>query len=183
MTAPPLDVRHIAAALPDPDADLAFLLAEVDWDDRIRARRTASFGTPYNYSGHHYDPAPMPPRIAAIAAIAATHAGHHYDNCLANRYDTGEHTMGFHRDSYEGLVPDSAVAIVSLGATRTLVFRGEDRAHRAEIVLEHGSLLLMTAETQRHWTHAVPRAAGVGLRCSLTFRRFAVVRPASASDR
>ncbi|GAA4136536.1 alpha-ketoglutarate-dependent dioxygenase AlkB family protein [Actinomadura keratinilytica] len=173
MTAPPLDVRCIPNALPDADDVLASLLTEVAWDDRMRARRTASFGVPYDYSGQHYEPAEMPPRIAAVAARAAEHAGHPFNNCLANRYDTGDNTMGFHRDSYDGLVPDSAIAIVSLGATRTLVFRTLDRTHRIELALEHGSLLLMTRATQRHWAHGVPRTASTGLRISLTFRRFA----------
>ncbi|MFD0684623.1 alpha-ketoglutarate-dependent dioxygenase AlkB [Actinomadura fibrosa] len=172
MTPPPLDVRYIADALPDPDTDLAFLLDDVAWDDRMHARRTASFGVPYNYSGQYYDPAAMPPRITAIAARAAEYAGHPFNNCLANLYETGDNTMGFHQDSYDGLVPESAIAIVSLGATRPLVFRSLDKAHRTELALEHGSLLLMTEATQRAWSHGVPRRASTGRRVSLTFRRF-----------
>ncbi|GAA4104765.1 alpha-ketoglutarate-dependent dioxygenase AlkB [Actinomadura miaoliensis] len=181
MTAPPLDVRYVPDALPDADDALAFLLTEVAWDDRMRARRTASFGVPYNYSDQRYDPVEMPPRIAAIAARAAKHAGHPFNNCLANRYDTGDNTMGFHQDSYEGLVPGSAIAIVSLGATRTLVFRTIDRTHRTELALEHGSLLLMTHATQRSWTHGVPRTASAGRRISLTFRRFETQGSAATS--
>jgi alkylated DNA repair dioxygenase AlkB len=172
MTVPPLDIRYFAGVLPDADADLAFLLAEVAWDNRMRARQTASFGVPYNYAGQHYDSVAMPQRITAIANRAAEHAGHPFNNCLANRYETGDNTMGFHQDSYDGLVPGSAIAIVSLGATRRLVFRSIDRAHHGEIALEHGSLLLMTSTTQRFWTHAVPRARATGRRFSLTFRYF-----------
>ncbi|MFC5814928.1 alpha-ketoglutarate-dependent dioxygenase AlkB family protein [Nonomuraea harbinensis] len=172
MTAPPLDVRYFADALPHADTDLAFLLTEVTWDDRMRARRTASFGVPYNYSGQHYEPMAMPPRIAAIAARVGEFAGYPFNNCLANRYETGDNTMGFHQDSYEGLTPSSAIAIVSLGATRPLVFRSIDGAHRTELTLEHGSLLLMTQTTQRTWTHGVPRTSSAGRRISLTFRCF-----------
>ncbi|MEV4458727.1 alpha-ketoglutarate-dependent dioxygenase AlkB [Microbispora sp. NPDC049633] len=114
----------------------------------------------------------MPPRVALIAGRAAEYAGHPFNNCLANLYETGDNTMGFHRDSYSGLVSGSAIAIVSLGAPRPLVFRSVDRAHRTEVVLEHGSLLLMTAATQLAWAHAVPRARSAGPRVSLTFRRF-----------
>ncbi|WP_406300857.1 alpha-ketoglutarate-dependent dioxygenase AlkB [Embleya sp. NBC_00888] len=80
--------------------------------------------------------------------------------------------MGFHQDSYEDLVPDNAIAIVSLGATRRLVFRSLDRVHEQELALEHGSLLLMTAVTQRGWSRAVPRERTAGRRVSLTFRHF-----------
>ncbi|MBG0824493.1 alpha-ketoglutarate-dependent dioxygenase AlkB [Planomonospora sp. ID91781] len=172
MTAPPLDIRYFTGALPDADADLAFLLAEVAWDERMRARRTASFGVPYNYAGQCYEPMDMPPRITAITDRVAEYAGHPFNNCLANLYETGDNTMGFHQDSYRGLVPDSVIAIVSLGATRRLVFRSLDRVHRTELALEHGSLLLMTSATQLAWAHAVPRARSVDPRISLTFRRF-----------
>src|ERR1700761_5600048 len=115
---PPLDIRVHARAIADPAAAMAFLLAEVTWDERMRARRTAGFGVPYNYAGQRYDAVPMPPKIAAIADTARSHAGHPFNNCLANLYETGDNTMGFHQDSYDALVPDSSVAILSLGATR-----------------------------------------------------------------
>jgi hypothetical protein len=39
------------------------------------------------------------------------------------------------------------------------------------LVLEHGSLLWMGGETQRHWRHAIPKTATrVGERINLTFR-------------
>lgn len=172
-TPPPLDLRHFPAALADPDADLAFVVSEVAWDDRMRARRTAGFGVPYNYSGQHYDAAPIPAPLAAIAELCGAHAGHPFNNCLANLYETGQNTMGFHQDSYDGLIPGSSIAIVSLGAARRLVFRSLDRSHHHEFVLEHGSVLLMTALTQRGWSHAVPREEAAGRRVSLTFRSFA----------
>jgi alkylated DNA repair dioxygenase AlkB len=173
--APPiLDIRHHEHALADADADavLEFLLADVTWDERMRARKTASFGVPYNYSGQHYDAVPMPPPIAQIADRARAHAGHSFNNCLANLYESGDNTMGFHQDSYEGLTHGSSIAIFSLGAPRRLVFRSLDRAHHAKLTLEHGSLLLMTHVTQRGWAHAVPRDPAVGCRVSLTFRSF-----------
>lgn len=177
MPPPPLDVRYYTQALADPDAVLAFLLADVTWEERMRARRTASFGVPYNYAGQHYDAVPMPPQIAATAERARTRAGHPFNNCLANRYETGDNTMGFHQDSYDRLAPDSTIAIFSLGAARRLVFRSLDRNHFSELTLEHGSLLLMTAVTQRGWAHAVPPDPTAESRISLTFRSF---RPAAA---
>src|SRR5262245_12159718 len=83
-----LDVRYFPAALADADARFARLHAEIRWDDRMRARRTASFGRPYNYSGQVYDATPMPPLVAEIAARAAELAGHPFDNCLCNLYET-----------------------------------------------------------------------------------------------
>jgi alkylated DNA repair dioxygenase AlkB len=166
-------VRYIAHAIVDPDAALADLVGEIAWSDTMRARRTASFGRPYNYSGQSYPAAALPPRVQAIAERAAEHAGHGFDNCLCNLYETGHNTMGFHRDSYDELEPTSWIAIASLGATRTLVFRSIDRVHRVDYPLEHGSLLLMNRTTQLAWEHAVPKDPRAGRRISLTYRRFA----------
>lgn len=169
----PPNVRYLADAIADPDAVLARLDAEIVWLDTMRARRTASYGRPYNYSGQTYPAAPMPASIAHVAARAAELAGHPFDNCLCNLYETGHQRMGFHRDSYADLDPDSLIAIASFGATRQLVFRSVDELDRVTYKLEHGSILLMDRATQDGWLHAVPEATHVGRRISLTFRRFA----------
>ena len=44
----------------------ALLAAGVAWDDRIRARRVASFGAPYNYSGTVWPEAPIPESLAPV---------------------------------------------------------------------------------------------------------------------
>ena len=165
-------IRYFPTAIADADAALARLAHEIVWRDDMRARRTASFGRPYNYSGQHYPAAPMPPSIHAIAELAGALAGHTFDNCLCNLYETGRNRMGFHHDSYDELDATSAIAIASLGATRTLVFRNLDRSQHVSYALEHGSILLMNRETQVSWHHAVPPAPGAGRRISLTFRRF-----------
>jgi len=166
------DVRYVPHAVPDPDAALAWLVAETPWLDTMRARRTASFGRAYNYSGQTYPSAPMPSVVRAIADHAATLAGHVFDNCLCNLYTTGRNTMGFHVDSYDELDPSGFIAIASLGATRTLVFRSSDRARHASYPLDHGSILLMDRATQLAWQHAVLREPNAGRRISLTFRQF-----------
>lgn len=165
-------VRYFPTAIPDADAALARLDDEIVWRDDMRARRTASFGRPYNYSGQHYPEAAMPSTIRTIADLAATLAGHPFDNCLCNLYETGGNRMGFHSDSYDGLEDASWIAITSLGATRTLVFRSVDRTRQVGYSLDHGSILLMKRETQLRWLRAVPPEPRAGRRISLTFRRF-----------
>jgi alkylated DNA repair dioxygenase AlkB len=173
VTARAPELRYTTDVIADADLCFARLTDDIAWDDRMRARRTASFGQPYNYSGQVYAAAPIPPIVTAIERQAAVLAGHPFDNCLLNLYETGHNTMGFHHDSYDGLVETSWIAIASLGAARPIVFRSLDRRAHHQLVLEHGSILLMNRATQLAWTHGVPRAPAAGRRISMTFRHFA----------
>ncbi len=149
------------------------LAVEVVWDDRIRARRVASFGVPYNYSGTVWPEAPMPDSLVPVAAAVAMIAGYEPNNCLANFYPDGDSTMGYHSDSVDEIESGTGITIVSLGAARAISFRSEaDRSEIHELVLGSGSLLHMTAAMQSTWRHAVLRSEGVTMgRISLTSRR------------
>ena len=153
------------------------LATDVAWDDRIRARRVASFGAPYHYSGTVWPEAPMPAALVPVVAALAEAVGAEPNNCLANFYPTGDATMGYHADSTAELEPGTGITIVSLGAARTLSFRREaDRADVHEQTLTGGSLLHMTGAMQATWRHAVLRApGGASGRISLTFRRIRAI--------
>lgn len=148
------------------------LSADIIWDGRMRARKTASFGAPYNYSGMTYPAMAMPPEIAAVRDAVAKRLSYEPDNCLVNFYENGRATMGFHYDAQDDLAPDTGVTIVSLGATRTLRFRRmDDAAVEFAQPMASGSLLYMAPAVQRSWKHGIPRETGAGPRISLTFRQ------------
>src|SRR5262249_13134080 len=71
---------------------------ETSWDQRMRARKTASFGVAYNYSGIEYPDVPMPAHLLELAQRVAATVGHPINNCLVNFYPDGLSTMGFHSD-------------------------------------------------------------------------------------
>jgi alkylated DNA repair dioxygenase AlkB len=81
--------------------------------------------------------------------------------------------MGWHADDEPELGRNPVIASVSLGATRRFCLRHRRRKDlRLDVLLTHGSLLLMSGATQHHWVHALPKtAAPVGERINLTFRR------------
>lgn len=158
--------------VPDSDALYEAFAERIAWDERMRARRTASFGEPYDYSGISYPRTPFPTEIADLARRVWERVGFTPNNCLANHYPDGCSSMGFHSDAIDRLEAGSGIAIVSLGAARDLVFRprtgsGDDHVRR----LEPGSLLLMSAEMQSDWRHGLPACDDTGGRISLTFRR------------
>jgi alkylated DNA repair dioxygenase AlkB len=149
------------------------LASSVSWDTRLRARMSASFGLPYNYSGIEWPPAPFPDSILPLLPAVAQVAGFEPTNCLANYYLNGDSTMGFHSDETEGLEPHTGIAVVSLGVTRTITFRRiDDKTVTEKYELPSGSLLLMSAHMQRDWKHAIlADSTASGGRISLTFRR------------
>lgn len=156
----------------DSDALFDRLTREIVWDERMRARKTASFGAPYNYSQITYPSAPMPPRIAELLPMLEREIGFEPNNCLVNFYADGASAMGFHFDALEPLEWGTGVAIVSLGNARTLMFRRrDDKTIEHAFVLNSGSLLYMAPEIQNEWLHGVPKQPEARGRLSLTFRR------------
>jgi len=87
-------------------------------------------------------------------------------------YRDGRDSVAWHGDTTgRGSSQDTMVAIVSLGAPRSLLLRprGGGRALRYE--LGHGDLLVMGGSCQRTWEHAVPKTArAAGPRISVQFR-------------
>ena len=96
-----------------------------------------------------------------------------FNICLANYYDNGKNTIGFHSDNEEkGSI--SCIASISLGATRKLVFRNKDTKEICnEIILSNNSLLVMTEGTQENYEHSlvVDKECKIP-RLNLTFRLF-----------
>lgn len=69
------------------------------------------------------------------------------------------------------MLSGTGVAIVSLGAMRSLTFRRcDDHQIRCDFPLPAGSLLYMDAGVQDNWQHAVRKEKDVGPRMSLTWR-------------
>ena len=154
----------------------AALAYGIEWDERMRARKTASFGTAYNYSGITYDAVPMHVLLIPIIDQLEARLGFRPNNCLLNFYESGEATMGFHSDSTEELVPGTGVAIVSLGVERNITFQNkQDKKIENSYLLKSGSLLYMSSEVQYGWKHAILKQQDTGGRISLTFRQIATL--------
>ena len=84
-----------------------------------------------------------------------------------------------HNDHLDEIAPGCPIALLSLGATRRMTIRAKAAPRRViHVDLAAGSLLVMSYETQLHYTHGVPKTnERVGPRISLAFR----VRPATAA--
>jgi alkylated DNA repair dioxygenase AlkB len=120
-------------------------------------------------------PVPDVVRAAARRVIAATGAA--FTSVGLNFYRDGRDSVAPHNDHLDEIAPGCPIALLSLGATRRMTIRAKAAPRRVfHVDLAAGSLLLMSYETQLHYTHGVPKTnAPVGPRISLAFR----VRPAA----
>jgi alkylated DNA repair dioxygenase AlkB len=121
---------------------------------------------------------PVAIRQATREVIART--GVPFTSVGLNRYRDGRDSVAPHNDHLSELVEGFPIALLSLGATRRMTIRAKTPPRRIlHVDLESGSLLMMSYETQLHYTHGVPKVAyPAGERISLAFR----VKPARASS-
>ena len=79
--------------------------------------------------------------------------------------------MGWHSDNEKELKQNGAIASLSFGAERKFVFKHKESKEKVELVLDHGSLLVMKGATQEHWLHRLPPTKkNDAPRINLTFR-------------
>jgi alkylated DNA repair dioxygenase AlkB len=87
-------------------------------------------------------------------------------------YRDGKDSVAWHGDTIgRGRAEDTMVAIVSLGAPRSLLLRPRGGGATIKNNLGHGDLIVMGGSCQRTWEHAIPKTArAVGPRISVQFR-------------
>ena len=167
-------VTYIENFYPNTTHLFSDLLENVVWDERMKARKTASFGVAYNYSQIGYPDQVMPSDIKLLCTSIQAQIGFELNNCLINFYENGQSKMGYHSDQTDILEGDTGVVIVSLGDTRVLRFRRiADKEEKVDYTLPSGSLIYMNQEVQGLWQHAIPKRGSELGRMSLTFRRIA----------
>ena len=168
------ECRLVSTFLPPDRAGKLFadLVANVEWDTSMKARKTACYGETYDESGVDFEVRAMHPLLVPVCELIDEEVGFLPTNCLLNYYEDGKSTMGFHSDTTSNLEDGTGIVIVSLGAERSLTFRNkEDYDKRPSFLLPNGSLFYMTQRTQDFWTHAVKKATTDEARISITFRR------------
>jgi alkylated DNA repair dioxygenase AlkB len=109
-------------------------------------------------------------RDAAAKVVAATRVP--FTSVGLNLYRDGRDSVAPHNDHLDEIVEGFPIALLSLGATRRMTIRAKAPPRRVlQIDLVAGSLLVMSYETQLHYTHGIPKVREpVGPRISLAFR-------------
>ncbi|ACU62499.1 alpha-ketoglutarate-dependent dioxygenase AlkB [Chitinophaga pinensis] len=164
-------ITFISDFVAAPEALFISLKDNVLWDERMTARKTASFGVAYNYSQISYPFQAFTPELQEIVTAITATLGFTPNNCLINYYPDGKSKMGYHADQTDILEAGTGIAIVSVGETRTLRFKNiQDPTELVDFPLNAGSLIYMTQAVQDEWLHAIPAADTGQGRMSLTFR-------------
>lgn len=180
------DVIYFGKILEKDRADFYFerLMETIDWKQDeviifgkriITRRKTGWYGEKeyeYTYSKITRKAKLWTPELKELKNLVEEKTGLEFNSCLLNLYHSGEEGMSWHSDAEAELGKDPAIASLSLGADRKFVLKHKISKEKASVELEHGSLLLMKGETQKHWLHSLPKTKKVkDPRINLTFRK------------
>jgi alkylated DNA repair dioxygenase AlkB len=141
----------------------------------LQPRLTAWYGDEnktYRYSGLTMKPLPWTDTLLQIKERVEHASSYRFNSVLLNFYRDGQDSMGWHRDNEKELGENPVIASVSFGAERKFQFRHyKDQKTIISLVLNHGSLLLMSGATQSCWQHRLPKSSIMQTpRINLTFR-------------
>jgi alkylated DNA repair dioxygenase AlkB len=140
----------------------------------ITKRKVAWYGEKpfeYTYSNITKYALPWTKELLELKTLIEKETGETFNSCLLNLYHNGEEGMAWHSDGETDLKKDGAIGSLSFGAERKFSFKHKQTDNKVELILEHGSLLVMKGTTQKHWLHRLPPTKKVMKpRVNLTFR-------------
>lgn len=140
----------------------------------ITKRKVAWYGEKpfeYTYSNITKHALPWTKELLELKQAIEKETGETFNSCLLNLYHTGEEGMAWHSDGETDLKKNGAIGSLSFGAERKFAFKHKHTGEKVELVLEHGSLLIMKDTCQTYWLHRLPPTKKVSTaRINLTFR-------------
>jgi len=140
----------------------------------ITKRKVAWYGDSpfrYTYSKVTKEALPWTPGLLMLKNRIEMATGETFNSCLLNLYHTGDEGMAWHSDDEIDLKKNGAIGSITFGAERKFAFKHKHTAQKVEMILEHGSLLVMKDTTQTFWLHRLPPSKKVKKpRINLTFR-------------
>ncbi|MCQ4035530.1 alpha-ketoglutarate-dependent dioxygenase AlkB family protein [Kaistella montana] len=178
-------VNYYGKILNQEEADAFYhqLLEDIEWKNDeavifgkkiLTKRKVAWYGDEnfeYTYSNSTKKAIPWTRELLELKALAEEKTGEEFNSCLLNLYHNGEEGMAYHSDGEKDLKKNGAIASLSFGAERKFSFKHKFTKEKVELLLEHGSLLVMRDQTQSFWLHRLPPTKKIHTpRINLTFR-------------
>ncbi|MEH6748146.1 MAG: alpha-ketoglutarate-dependent dioxygenase AlkB [Maribacter arcticus] len=162
---------------------LDLLLNNIEWKNDeailfgkkiITKRKVAWYGEKpfeYTYSKTTKLALPWTTELVNLKNKVEQETGETFNSCLLNLYHDGNEGMAWHSDGEKDLKKNGAIASLSFGSERKFAFKHKESKEKVELILEHGSLLIMKDETQTNWLHRLPPTKLITQpRVNLTFR-------------
>jgi len=160
------------------------LLNSIEWQQdaitlfgktHLQPRLTALYANnnlPYSYSNIIMYPKTFTQELLKIKETIENKLQLNFSSCLANLYRNGQDSNGWHADDEKELGQQPIIASVTFGIERIFHFKHKyEPSHKAKIILQNGSLLIMKGITQKYWLHQLPKTnKDIGERINLTFR-------------
>src|SRR5690606_34968592 len=87
--------------------------------------------------------------LLELKTVIEKETGETFNSCLLNLYHSGEEGMAWHSDGEKDLKKNGAIGSLTFGAEREFAFKHKQTNEKVELLLEHGSLLVMKGTTQR----------------------------------
>lgn len=178
-------VNYYGKILEKEEADAFYLqlLENIEWKNDeavifgkkiLTKRKVAWYGDDnyeYTYSNSTKKAIPWTPELLKLKALAEEKTGEKFNSSLLNLYHSGDEGMAYHSDGEKDLKRNGAIASLSFGAERKFSFKHKFTKEKVDLLLEHGSLLVMKDQTQSFWLHRLPPTKKVFTpRINLTFR-------------
>ncbi|WP_394757871.1 alpha-ketoglutarate-dependent dioxygenase AlkB family protein [Flavobacterium sp.] len=142
--------------------------------NHLQPRLTALYGNEgksYGYSNIIMQPHAWSPLIVFIKEEVEKVSNENFTTVLLNLYRDGQDSNGWHADNEKELGRNPIIASVSFGAERVFQLKHNKLELKQNIVLQHGSLLIMKGSTQHFWKHQIPKTKKeIEPRINLTFR-------------
>jgi alkylated DNA repair dioxygenase AlkB len=140
----------------------------------LTPRWQQAFGLDYRYSGRINRALPIPPLLQPLLSWASNNIDARLNAILVNWYDGARgHYMGRHRDTMNKLLKDAPIVTISFGEERIFRLRPRGGTGHTDFVSRDGAVFVMPYETNREWTHEIPRLKKyLGRRVSVTLRGF-----------
>ncbi|WP_296703734.1 alpha-ketoglutarate-dependent dioxygenase AlkB [Algoriphagus sp.] len=179
------EVNYFGKLLNQTEADHYFsiLMNHIEWRNdeatifgkriitKRKVARYAECAFEYTYSNNTKTALPWTKELIELKSKVEKRSGETFNSCLLNLYHHGNEGMAWHSDGEKDLKKNGAIGSLSLGAERKFAFKHKESKEKVEMILEHGSLMIMKGETQSHWLHRLPPTKLINHpRINLTFR-------------
>lgn len=116
------------------------------------------------------DDGPCPPALARAHHALERRYRRRFESIRLAWYRNGRDSVAMHGDRVGRRIPDTVVAILSLGAPRRFLLKPVAGGRLLRFDLGDGDLLVMGGACQRTWRHGIPKVKSAEPRISIQFR-------------